>query len=268
MSRPLLGSLLLAPCLSLMAGIGSVQARILEPTDGEARAVQVAQGIGGLIKAGSMAQPLSAAKGRAAAEAILQTLRSGDANARFAQFSADLQRMTSPAMVALTMKSQPRILSYRILKVEPGLQNTSVEAQLNTSAGPETVLMVLDEEGKLEGYNINRSDKKVTEVVQNFMDYLFMGHYISARSYLSPLLQEDLTPAEIQSRWQNLQRRTGNAVKVKRIVLAETGTTQQLVLVNTEFTRLTDNIFVVLDDSNQIVNLDFPVEPASPEPIR
>jgi hypothetical protein len=38
--------------------------------------------------------------------------------------------------------------------------------------------------------------------------------------------------------------------------------------VNTEFTRLTDNIFVVLDDNNQIVNLDFPLEPASPEPIR
>lgn len=127
--------------------------------------------------------------------------------------------------------------------------------------------MIIDEEGKLEGYNINRSDKKVAEVVQNFMDYVFMGHYISARSFLSPELQEDLTPAEIQTRWQNLQRRTGNAVKVKRIVLAETGSNQKLVLVNTEFTRLTDNIFVVLDDNNQIVNLDFPLEPASPAPV-
>lgn len=267
MSRPLWGSLLLASCLSLTAGGGSVEARAMQPSDGEQPAGVVAQAIPGLSKAGASPSPLSPAKARSVAEAILQTLRSGDANARYAQFSADLQRMTSPEMIAATMKTQPRILSYRILAVQPGLVNTSVEAVINTSAGPENVLMIIDEEGKLEGYNINRSDKKVAEVVQNFMDYVFMGHYISARSFLSPELQEDLTPAEIQTRWQNLQRRTGNAVKVKRIVLAETGSNQKLVLVNTEFTRLTDNIFVVLDDNNQIVNLDFPLEPASPAPV-
>ena len=269
MSRPLLGSLLLAPCLSLMAGTGSLQARILDPSDGTLpRLMAQGKGIGELSQAGTVPQPLSAAKGRAAAEAILQTLRNGDANARYAQFSEDLQRMTSPSMVEATMKTQPRILSYRILKVEPGLLNTSVDAELNTSTGPENVLMIIDEAGKLEGYNINRINEKVTEVVRDFMDYIFMGHYISARSFLSPQLQEDLTPAEIQRRWQKLQRRTGNAVKVKRILLAETGSNEQLVLVNTEFTRLTDNIFVLLDDNNQIVNLDFPLEPASPEPIR
>jgi hypothetical protein len=96
------------------------------------------------------------------------------------------------------------------------------------------------------------------------MDYIFLGHYISARSFLSPQLQEDLTPAVIQGRWQNLQKTTGDAVRVKRIALTETGSDQKLVLVNTEFTRLTDNIFVLLDDQNQIIGLDFPVEPAPP----
>jgi hypothetical protein len=209
-------------------------------------------------------RPLSAAKARAAAEAILETLRRGDAQARFDQFTDDLKGMTSPSMVAATMKEQPRILSYRILSIDPGLVNTTVAATLNTSEGPRQVLMVLDERGKLEGYHINRADKDATEVVRDFMDYIFLGHYISASSFLSPQLQQDLTPAVIQSRWQNLQRRTGNAVKVKRIAMAETGSDQRLVLVNTEFTRLTDNIFVVLDDQNQIVGLDFPLQPAPP----
>jgi hypothetical protein len=35
----------------------------------------------------------------------------------------------------------------------------------------------------------------------------------------------------------------------------------KLVLVNTQFTRTTDNLFVILDSSNQIVGVDFPTDP-------
>lgn len=250
------------------AGLIGLTLAVLAPLDGAPGQAAERQGPADHLLAQGETAPapkaLSAAKARAAAEAILETLRKGDAQARFEQFSDDLKRMTSPSMVAATMKEQPEILSYRVLNVEPGLVNTTVRATLNTSKGPRDVLMVLDEQGKLEGYHINRADRQATEVVRDFMDYLLLGHYISARSFLSATLQEDLTPALIQSRWQNLQRRTGNAVKVKKIALAETGSDQKLVLVNTEFTRLTDNIFVVLDDRNEIVGLDFPLEPAPP----
>jgi hypothetical protein len=37
----------------------------------------------------------------------------------------------------------------------------------------------------------------------------------------------------------------------------------KLVLVTTEFGRVTDNIYVILDDTNTIVGVDFPTEPAS-----
>jgi hypothetical protein len=36
---------------------------------------------------------------------------------------------------------------------------------------------------------------------------------------------------------------------------------QHLVLVNTTFNRLTDNLFVLLDANNLIFNVDFPNEP-------
>jgi hypothetical protein len=31
--------------------------------------------------------------------------------------------------------------------------------------------------------------------------------------------------------------------------------------VNTQFTRTTDNLFVILDSSNQIIGVDFPTDP-------
>jgi hypothetical protein len=44
----------------------------------------------------------------------------------------------------------------------------------------------------------------------------------------------------------------------------------KLVLVNIQFTRTTDNLFVILDNSNQIVGIDFPtdtaVAPPTPQP--
>ena len=209
--------------------------------------------------------PLTEAEARSAAGRILDTLRRGDAAARYAQFSEDLKRMTSAGMVAETINQQPRITSYRILSVQPGLYNTTVKAAITTSEGPDTLMLILDEQGKLEGYNYNRSDLPATKVVQSFMDYILRGHFISARSYLSPEMQEELTPAVLQEKWQNLQKLTGNALNVSDIVLTETAGDEKLVLVTTQFTRLTDTIFVILDTDNKIVNLDFPADPATPD---
>jgi hypothetical protein len=239
----------LIAALGLPLGSGPVRAQASDPQGSASQAV---------------APALDPVAARAAAERILTALRGGDADARYEQFSPDLKRMTSPSMVALTMKEQPRILRTRILSVKPGLTNTLVEASLSTTAGPRDLLMILDAQGLLEGYHIGRADESASTVVRNFMNYLMMGHYISARSFLSPDMQEELSPGVLQSKWQNLQRLTGNVVKVQRIDLAETAANQKLVLVTTEFTRLTDSLFVVLDDNNQIVNIDFPSDPAPP----
>lgn len=250
--------------LGLVIATGLGMSTSVSTSEGVARAQQspLVQGASN----GESRPALSRDRARAAAERILRTLQHGDATTRYAQFSEDLKRVTSPAMVAATMKDQPRIRSFRIDRVEPGYLNTQVEASLTTSAGPRRILLILDENGFLEGYNIDRADASATKVAESFMGYVLKGHYISARSFLSPELQEEITPAELQTRWQNLQKRTGNAVRVRRIALAETAGDQKLVLVTTEFTRLTESIFVVLDQKNQIISLDFPLEPAAPTP--
>jgi hypothetical protein len=205
-------------------------------------------------------------KARAAAERILTALQNGDANARFAQFAPSLQRVSSPAMVASSMKTMPRLLSWRITTIQPGYDSSGVEVILQTSAGRRDLLMVINADGKLEGYHFDATDKAAEVVVRDFMAALTNGHFISASSFLSPTLQEEIPQAALQRKWQNLQGITGNFVKVRRISKAESTADMKLVIVNTEFNRLTDNLFVILDSRNQIVGVDFPTDPADPTP--
>jgi hypothetical protein len=41
----------------------------------------------------------------------------------------------------------------------------------------------------------------------------------------------------------------------------------RLVLVNVAFNRLSDNLYVILDSSNEIIGVDFPENPAGPVPV-
>jgi hypothetical protein len=215
--------------------------------------------------------PTSAAaveqRARIAAERVLKALRDGDAQARYEQFAPELKRMTSPYLVAMNMRRQPKVRSWVITSVIPGIDSSTVEAKLQTSAGERTLLMVIDEKGLLAGYHINMADLPAEKVVADFMAALIDGRFVAASSFLSPELQEEIPPATLQRKWQQLQRRTGNFIKVRRIARSESTAELKLVLVNTQFTRTTDNLFVILDSTNQIVGVDFPTDPQLATPL-
>lgn len=200
-------------------------------------------------------------RARLAAERVLKALRDGNAEARYAQFSPDLQRMTSPYLIAMNMRRQPKVLSWVITSVVPGMDSSTVEAKLQTSAGERLLLMVIDEKGLLAGYHLNVADQPAEKVVAEFMAALTDGRFVAATSFLAPELQEEIPPATLQRKWQNLQRNTGNFIQVKRIARSESTAELKLVLVNTQFTRTTDNLFVILDSTNQIIGVDFPTDP-------
>jgi hypothetical protein len=203
---------------------------------------------------------------RQAADRILRVLQQRDANARFAQFAPELQRVTSPSMIAQTMKTQPQLLSWTITSVQPGYDSSTVEATLRTSRGTRQLLMVIDADGKLTGYHFDASDAPAEAVVRDFITALSRGHFISASSFLSPTLQEEIPQSRLQAKWQRLQRATGDFVRIRRVSRAENTPEMKLVIVTTEFNRLTDNLFVILDDRNQIIGVDFPTEPNAPTP--
>lgn len=206
------------------------------------------------------ARPLSVAEARAAADRILRAVQSGDADLRYSQFSDELKAISSPAMVAATLQRQPRLLDWTLLSVRGGLRTTTVEASVRTTAGQRDLFLVLNERGQLAGYHLDLTDEKATSVAAEFVKALSSGHYITARSFLSLPLQEELSAADLQTKWQGLQRLTGNYVRVLRVVQAESSADQRLVLVNTAFNRLTDNLFVILNNNNEIINVDFPHE--------
>ncbi|MDM7953273.1 MAG: DUF3887 domain-containing protein [Cyanobium sp. CZS 25K] len=220
------------------------------------------------VSVGQPSSALSEALARAAADRILRTIQKGDAQARFEQFSPALQSVSSPRMVAATMKTQPRLLRWTIRSIQPGYDSSTVEATLFTSAGQRDLLMVIDASGKIDGYHFNATDEPAEKVVRNFISALSGGHFISASSFLSPEMQEQITQAQLQQKWLNLQRITGNFVRVKRISRAESTPEMRLVIVNAEFNRLTDNLFVTLDSENRIIGVDFPTDPAPPSAPR
>ena len=248
-------------CVPLVLVVSAlIGAQPLTPAAAQAQTQQTAPA--------AAATGLTVEQARAAATRILETLQRRDARARFAQFSPEMQAITSPSMIAATMRSQPPILGFELLSVRSGLSTSTVEAEINTKLGKRVVFLVLDQQGKIRRYYIDRADDKSGDVARQFAQALSTGNFITAQSYLSPDFQVEITPAVLQSRWQELQKLTGNFVRVGRAVEAERTTDSQLVLVNLVFNRLSDNLFVVLNNFNQITGVDFPELDALASPIR
>ena len=220
---------------------------------------------------GAQATPkpaLGVPEARAAANSILKAIQQRDANARYNQFSDELKAVTSPQMVQNTMRTWPKLLSWKLLSVNSGLSNTTIEASLNTTKGTHEVFIVLNGAGKIIGYHIDRADEAASQVALDFVKNLASGHYISARSFLSLDLQKEISPERLQQKWQELQQLTGNFVGVTKAVEANSTESTKLVMVVTQFNRLSDSLFVILDGNNQITGVDFPIDPSKPQPAR
>ncbi len=221
-----------------------------------------------LAQSGVEQPALSVEAARAAANRILTAVKSRDANLRFSQFSEELKAVSSPSMVAETMRTQPKLLSWTLLSVQGGLRNTTVEASLTTSMGKRDLFIVLNPEGKLAGYHLDVTDEAPSAVAKRFVTALSSGHFISARSFLSLPLQKEISASSLQARWQQLQRQTGEFVRIRKVVVAESGGDQRLVLVNSDFNRLSDSLFVILNANNDIIGVDFPSDPIVPKQVR
>ena len=221
-----------------------------------------------LAQSGVEQPALSVEAARAAADRILTAVKSLDANLRFSQFSEELKAVSSPSMVAETMRTQPKLLSWTLLSVQGGLRNTTVEASLTTSMGKRDLFIVLNPEGKLAGYHLDVTDEAPSAVAKRFVTALSSGHFISARSFLSLPLQQEISSSSLQARWQQLQRQTGEFVRIRKVVVAEGSGEQRLVLVNSEFNRLSDSLFVILNANSDIIGVDFPSDPIAPKQVR
>jgi hypothetical protein len=254
--RPLPFPLVAAAAFAL-AGLGLVNGPVRAQTGAPA-----------VTPAGQASSAMVEERTRAAAERILVALRNGDADTRYRQFAPSLRRMTSPTMIRQRLATMPKVLRWSLGAVVPGQDSSTITARLITTAGPRDLLMVIDANGLLEGYHFDAADLPAETVARQFVELISQGRYISANSLLSPELQSEIPPAVMQIRWQRLQRLTGDFVAIKQVFRSENNGDQKLVLVKSEFRRITDTLFVILDGRNQIVGVDFPTEANPPAPSR
>jgi hypothetical protein len=252
------------PLAAFLTSVGTAAGLDLLVSPGALAQTKPTPSITGVANTGAT-QPatptLSVDEARAAAERILKAVQSGNAELRYSQFSDELKAVSSPAMVAATMRQQGKLLSWTLLSVRSGLRTTTVEVSARTSEGMRDLFLVLNTKGQLAGYHLDLTDEKPSIVAGDFVKALSTGQFITARSFLSLPMQSELSARALQAKWMDLQRYTGNFVGVRRVVEAENSAEGRLVLVYTDFNRLSDNLYVILNTNNEIIGVDFPQDP-------
>ena len=204
---------------------------------------------------------LSDTAAREAAERILEAVKQRDGKLRYSQFATALQKTSSPAMVQGSLDKWPQLESWTIESVRSGLSgNSSVEVELKNENGTRRGTLVINPEGQLVAQVFDFKDKKSTQVARAFMDAVTDGQFVTARSLLVLDLQKEISPSALQNKWLKLQRSTGTFQKIDDVMEADHGSEGTLVLVETSFNRVTDNIFVILNSAHEITGVDFPID--------
>ena len=204
---------------------------------------------------------LSDTAAREAAERILEAVKQRDGKLRYSQFATALQKTSSPAMVQGSLDKWPQLESWTIESVRSGLSgNSSVEVELKNENGTRRGTLVINPEGQLVAQVFDFKDKKSTQVARAFMDAVTDGQFVTARSLLALDLQKEISPSALQNKWLKLQRGTGTFQKIDDVMEADHGSEGTLVLVETSFNRVTDNIFVILNSAHEITGVDFPID--------
>jgi hypothetical protein len=204
------------------------------------------------------------AQAREAAQVILDALRRNDGQAVYDRLAPDLQQVTTVERVRARLQRHGAILSTRITEVSTGVDDSTVEAELQGPKGRQPLVLVLDGRGRLLGWELDQQDTPIKQIASSFITALSEGRVVDARSLLIRDLQAEISPQDLLNRWKDLEKIAGSFQKLRGTVVASEGGSQQLVLVTTQFDRVTDNLFVIFDASGHIIGVDFPEDPARP----
>ena len=199
---------------------------------------------------------LSPAQATAAAELLLEALKNRQGDVMHDALAAPVQASVDVKSVQARLDQRVAIDSTRVVSVIPGYNTTTVDAVVTTASGEQGMLMVLDEDGKLLAWKWADQIKPIETTALDFTRDLAAGRWVAARSKMSLQLQEELAPGDLERKWTKLSQVSGGFRKVKDAVIAHQGGDQQLVLVAVAFGKATTNLFVIFDESGQIINVD------------
>lgn len=120
-------------------------------------------------------------------------------------------------------------------------------------------IVIFDKNQEIIGTDFPTSEQ-IEDIAVKVVNSLAIGKFDNARSYLHPFLKEDIFPEQVQSGWQEIQQENGD---FERIISTDTRRGSSLgnadiVLVEIEFTKNTDEMLILFDRNKRIIGVDFP----------
>lgn len=100
------------------------------------------------------------------------------------------------------------------------------------------------------------SPQQLQANAEAFVDALFSQQYDQAWKYLAPQAQTENPPAILQRKQEIFIKRTGDFRQ--RLSSRIDG---EIIVVNIEFSNLTDDLIVIMEPGGKIVGVDFPADP-------
>ena len=202
---------------------------------------------------------LSPARARASANALLQSIRTRNAQGIYNLLASPLQSATSTEAISKRLQSAPVIDSFRVVEISPGMDDTTVETVAMTNSGTRELplILVLDDDGKLLAWKWVDTVLPIEQTALDFVKDLVAARWVAARYYLDLDFQREISPADLERKWSKLARVLGGVKSIENALVASSSGEQQLVLVTIEFGDVTDNLFVIFNRQGRIINVDF-----------
>ena len=124
----------------------------------------------------------------------------------------------------------------------------------------DTILIIFDSDQTISGVDFPSLREAESRIVaEKFIDALSEGRFLDARMDFHPALKTELFPDEIQEKWDTLQLQTGT-FRRRVSTSKRSSESYDIVDVSLEFENLTESMLVFVNQNNQILGIDFPIE--------
>ena len=134
-----------------------------------------------------------------------------------------------------------------------------VKVTTQFAKGSENILITFNKKQEVIAVNWP-SNQSIEKIAEAFVNNIAAKDYARARSNLSPALKTEFFAENIEKSWVNLLKRTGSFQKILDIQHQPGGTTAaaNVVIVQIQFEKVSDYLFIFFNKDKQIVNVDFP----------
>lgn len=121
------------------------------------------------------------------------------------------------------------------------------------------VVVSFNESNQIAGINFPTL-QTIEQIAEKSVLAMAQGDLVTARDYFRPALKAEISPQQLQQKWQQLQNQAGafQQIKQSKLLRASSAGDPDLVMVTIQFAKITDDLIIVFDQNKEIVSVDFP----------